>query len=92
MYGWSLGRGHARLAAPDGAGQDGARLVVPGQDFGDTPVRDTQLAGDVAGPNPQLGQLDDPDPDVVGQRPTVDKHPSKLVDLAILVKLRVCKV
>ena len=55
-------------------------------------MRDTQLAGDVAGPNPQLGQLDDPDPDVVGQRPTVDKHPSKLVDLAILVQLRVCKV
>ena len=25
-----LGRGHPRLAPPDGAGQDGTRLVVPG--------------------------------------------------------------
>ena len=43
MYGWSLGRGHARLAAPDGAGQDGARLVVPGQDLAHAAVRHPQL-------------------------------------------------
>ena len=50
----SLGRGHARLAAPDGAGQDGARLVVPGQDLAHAAVRHPQLPRDVAGTDAQL--------------------------------------
>lgn len=86
-----LGRGHPGLAAPDGSGQDGARLVVPGQDLGDAAVGHPELPGDVAGSDAQLGQLDDPDPDVVGQGPAVDKHPSQLVDLSILIQLRIWK-
>ena len=54
-------------------------------------MRDAQLAGDVARPDAELGQLDDADADVVGERPAVDEHAAQLVDLAILVQLRVCK-
>ena len=50
-------------------------------------MRDSELPGDVAGPDPELGQLNDPDSNVVGQRPTVHEHPAQLVDLAILVQL-----
>ena len=49
----------------------------------------SQLAGDVAGSNSQLSQLDDPNTDVVGQGAPIDKHASQLVDFAILVQLRV---
>ena len=76
--------GHPRLAAADGPGQNRAGLVIPSQDFRDAAVTDPELPRDVAGPDAQLGQLDDPDPDVVGQGPPVDKDPSKLVDLPIL--------
>ncbi len=43
---------------------------------------------DVAGSDAELRQLDDPHPDVVGQRPPVDEHPAQLVHLAVLTQMR----
>lgn len=76
------GCGDARLAAPDGPGQDGARLVVAGQDLADAAVRDAQLPADVARPDAELRQLHDPEPNGVGERPAVDEHAAELVHLA----------
>lgn len=73
------GGGDPRLAAPDGPGEDGAGLVVSGQDFTDTSMGDPQLAADVTRPDPQLGQFYDPQPDGIGERPPVHKHPSELI-------------
>ena len=69
--------------------QDGSGFVVSCQYFGHTSVRDSELPRDVAGPDSELGQLNDPDPNVVGQRPAVHEHPAQLVNLAILVQLRI---
>jgi len=52
--------------------------VVAGQDFRDAAVADPELPRDVARPDPELGQLDDPDPDVVGQGPAVDEDSAEL--------------
>jgi hypothetical protein len=71
---------HLRLGAPDRARLHRARLVEPRQDLGDAAVRDEELAGDVAGPDPHQGQLHDSAPHVVRQRATVHEHPAKLVD------------
>jgi len=68
------------LAAADGPGSDGARLLVPAQDLGDAAVRDAQLAGDDAGPDAVVGHLHDLVSDVVGQGSAVDEHPAELVD------------
>lgn len=38
-----LGSGHPGLAAPDGPGQDGARLVVAREDLGDAAVADSRV-------------------------------------------------
>ena len=46
-----------------------------------------ELSGDVAGPDPELGELNDPDPDVVGEGSAIDEHSSELIDLSILVQL-----
>jgi len=52
-------------------------------------VTDPELSGDVAGPDAQLGQLDDPDTYVVGQGTTVDKHPTELVNFTVLRHLSI---
>jgi hypothetical protein len=39
---------------------------LPGQNFWYATVRDPELSWDVAGPDPVVGQLDDPLPDDVG--------------------------
>ena len=44
-----------------------------------------ELSADVARSDTELGQLHNPQPDVVGQRPPVDKNSSQLVDLAVRV-------
>jgi len=75
------GRGDPRLAAPDGPREDGARLVVARQDLADAAVGDAQLPADVAGSNPELGQLHYPEPDRVGERPAVHEHTAQLVHL-----------
>ena len=46
-----------------------------------------QLAADVAGPDSELGELHDPHPDVVRQRPAVDEHSAKLVHLAVSIHM-----
>lgn len=50
LRGTDLRRGDSGLGAADGAGQDGAGLVVARQDLGDTAVRHAQLSADVAWP------------------------------------------
>lgn len=50
--GHHFGGGHPRFGASDGAREDAARLVVPGQDLGDAAVGHPQLPADVAGPDP----------------------------------------
>lgn len=77
------GGGDPGLAAADGAGQDGAGVVVTGQDFRHAAVRDAQLAADVAGPHPELRQLHDPQPHRVRERPAVDEEPAELVHLPV---------
>lgn len=46
-------------------------------------MRDPQLAGDDAGPDPVMGHLHDLVADVVGQRPAVDEHAAELVDATL---------
>lgn len=79
------GGGDPGLAAADGPGQDGAGVVVAGQDLGHAAVGDAQLAADVAGPHAELRQLHDPQPHRVGQRPPVNEHPAELVHLPVAV-------
>lgn len=75
--------GDPGLAAADGSGQDGAGVVVPGQDLGHAAVGDPQLPADVAGPHAELRQLHDPQPHRVGKRPAVNEHPAELVHLPV---------
>ena len=46
-----------------------------------------QLTADVARPDPELSQLHDPHPDVVRQRPTIDKDSAQLVNLAVSIHM-----
>lgn len=46
-------------------------------------MRHPQLPADVAGSDAELGQLHDPQPDGVGQRPPVDKDAAELVHFAV---------
>lgn len=81
--GHHFGGGDAGLAPADGAREDGAGLVVAGQDLGDAPVGDPQLPRDVARSDPQVGQLHDPPSHLVRQRSTVHEQAAQLVHLAI---------
>ena len=47
-----------------------------------------QLAADVARPDPELGELHDPQSHVVRKRPAVDKHSAQLVDFPVRVDMR----
>lgn len=76
------GCGDPRLAASDGPREDGASLVVTGQDLADAAVRDPQLPADVTGSYPELGQLHYPEPDGVWERPAVHENATELVHLA----------
>ena len=49
-------------------------------------MRDPQLPGDVAGPDPVVSEFHDPLPDDVGQRSAVDENAAKLVDAAVTWK------
>lgn len=77
------GGGDPGLAAADGSGEDGAGLVVAGQDLGHAAVGDPQLAADVAGPHTELRQLHDPQPHRVRQRSAANEHPAELVHLPV---------
>ena len=46
-------------------------------------MRHPQVAADDARPEALGGQLDDLEPDVVGQGPPIDEHPAQLVDPAL---------
>lgn len=74
---------HLGLAAPDGPRPDGARLLVPAEDFGHAAVGYTQLARDDTGPYPMMGHLHYLVSDVVGERPAIDKNSPELVDSAL---------
>ena len=53
--------------------------LLPVENLRHTSVADTKLPADDTGPDPGGGHLDDLQPDVVGKRPTVDKHTTELV-------------
>ena len=46
-----------------------------------------ELPADIAGSDTELSQLHNPQPDVVGKRPAVDKNSTQLVDLAVRVNV-----
>ena len=66
--------GPACLAAPDGTGSDGPRLLVPLKDLRDTAVWDTQVPADYTGSHSLRGELNYLQPDLSGQGPPVDEH------------------
>ena len=74
---------HLRLAASDGAGPDGARLLVAAQDLGHAAVGDAELPRDDAGPDAVVGHLHDFMTNVVGQRSAVYENSPQLVDSAL---------
>lgn len=71
------------FAATDGPGSDGARLLVPAQDFGHAAVGDPELSGDDTRPNAVVGHLHDFMSDMIGQRSAVYENPSELVHSAL---------
>lgn len=71
---------HPGLAASYRSGPNGAGLLVAAEDLGDAAVRDPQLSGDDAGPDPVVSHLHYLVSDVIGQRPAVNEHPAELVD------------
>lgn len=79
--------GDAGLAAPDGARQDRAGLVVARQNFGHAAVRNAQLPRNVARSDAQLGKFDDAQADGVGQWSPVHEHAAQLVHLTVLLQL-----
>lgn len=76
------------FAATDGSGSDGARLLVPAQDFGHAAVRDPQLSGDDARPDAVVGHLYDLVSDVVGQRSAINEDSPELVHSALAQRSR----
>lgn len=48
---------HLGFTPADGSRPDGSSLLIPTQDFGDASVRDSELAGYHAGPDPVMGHL-----------------------------------
>lgn len=85
---YHLRRGHLfGLGASDGSRPDGASLVEAGEDFAHAAMAHQELARYIAGPNSDEGELDDPLPDVQGQRPAVDEQPAELVDSGLTCAL-----
>lgn len=60
--------------------------LVPAQYFADTSVTDSQLAGNVAGPNALVGQLYYSLSNYIWEGPAIYKHTSKLVHSAMPYK------
>lgn len=58
--------GDSRLAAADSTRQNGACLVVAGQNLAHAAMRDPQLPADITRPDSQLCQLYNPEADGVG--------------------------
>ena len=61
----------------------GARFVISGQYFAHTAMRNEQLARDIARTNAHLRKLDNSSPNLIRKRPTVDEHPTKLVNTSL---------
>lgn len=76
------------FAATDGPGSNGARLLVPAQDFGHAAVGDPELSRDDARPDAVVGHLHDFVSDVVGQRSSIDENSSELVHSALTQRCR----
>ena len=68
------------LFSSDRARFDGARPSVLPDDLGDTAVRDEELPGDDARPDPHEGQLHYTSSHIVRERTTTDEDSSKLID------------
>lgn len=65
VFDYSRG-GDSRLAAADSAWQNGAGLVIAGQNLAHTAMRYPQLPADITRPDSQLCQLYNPEADGVG--------------------------
>ena len=78
---------YLRFVSSDRAGLDGASLVEPGQDLGDAAVRDEELPGDVARPDPHESQLHDTSPNIVRERSTIDEDSPQLVHSCLTLQL-----
>lgn len=78
------------FAATDGPGSDGARLLVPAQDFGHAAVWDPELSWDDTRPDAVMGHLHDFMSDVVGQRSAIYENSSELVHSALTQRGRHC--
>ena len=64
----------------------------PAKDFGDTSMGDPELSGDVAWSDPLVCHVHNPLTDNVGERTSIDKDPSKLVDTPMACKERILVV
>lgn len=71
---------HLWLAASDGPRPDGASLLVPTEDFGDTAMGHSELTGDDTRPDTVMGHLHDFMTDMVGERSAVYEDTAELVD------------
>lgn len=58
-------------------------LHLPAENLADAAMADSELSGNVAGPDSVVSQLHDPLPHHVGQGTTVHKHPAELVHAAV---------
>lgn len=74
---------HLWLAATDGPRPDGARLLVPTQNFGDAAVGHPQLARDDARTNTVMGHLHDFMANVVWERSPVYENTPELVNTTL---------
>jgi hypothetical protein len=84
-----LGRGHAWLAAANGARQNAARFLEAGQYFAHTSMGHLELTRDVTRSYAFRGQIYNLHSNRVGQRSTVDKHAAQLIHLTIGNAIRI---
>ena len=61
---------------------------LPGQNFGDTSVWDSELSGNITRSDSVMCQLHNPLSDDVGEGSAVDKHAAQLIDTAVTWKER----
>lgn len=78
----NLWSGHSRLGAANGAGQNGACVVVPLENFGDAAMTDTQPSRDITRTRSFPRHFNDLSSRVVREWPTVHEVTTQLVHLS----------
>lgn len=69
---------HARLKAPS--------LIISGQDFRNTPMRDAKLPGDITRTDSVVSQFHDAGSDYVRKWSAIHEHATQLIDTAMACK------